>query len=139
VRLYLFNIEARNRPGALARVCRRMALYGINLEGFVADQAGIQVLVKDEGPARQALAEGGFEFTVKQVHEVQLEDRPGTLAELAERLAAAGINIETAFGLASSHRGRIYLDVSDLARAAPILETVNMGTTVVHPWLGRIP
>ena len=35
----------------------------------------------------------GLTFTEKTVLTVQLEDRPGTLAELAKKLGAAGVNI----------------------------------------------
>ena len=93
MRLYLVSIAARDEPGALARVTRQLANHRINLQGFVVDSAGIQVLTKDLALAATALQEGGFRYSATEVHEVILEDRPGSLADLCERLAAVGINI----------------------------------------------
>jgi len=53
----------------------------------------VAVLPAEPGRARDALKGAGLTFTEKTVLTVQLEDRPGTLAELAKKLGAAGVNI----------------------------------------------
>jgi hypothetical protein len=138
VRLYLVQIAARDEPGALARVTRRLANHHINLQGFVVDSAGIQVLTSDLTEAAVALQEGGFRYAASEVHEVILEDRPGSLADLCERLAAVGINITASFGVATGSAGRIYINVSDLPRAAPIIDSMSRGAVVIHARLGRV-
>lgn len=138
MRLYLVSIAARDEPGALARVTRQLANHRINLQGFVVDSAGIQVLTKDLAEAANALQEGGFRYSAAEVHEVILEDRPGSLADLCERLAAVGINITASFGVATGSAGRIYINVSDLPRAAPIIDSLSRGAVLVHARLGRI-
>jgi hypothetical protein len=138
VRLYLVQIAARDELGALARVTRCLADHRINLQGFVVDSAGIQVLTSELTEAATALQEGGFRYSASEVHEVILEDRPGSLAELCERLAAVGINITASFGVATGSAGRIYINVSDLPRAAPILDAMSRGSVVIHARLGRV-
>lgn len=137
-RLFLVQVAARDEPGALARVARQLAEHRINLQGFVVDSAGIQVLTKQIDPALAALDEGGFPYRFDEVHEVILEDRPGSLADLCERLAQLGINISASFGVATGSAGRIYINVSDLPRAAPVIDSLSKGEILVHAGLGRI-
>jgi hypothetical protein len=59
---------------------------------------------------------------------VQLEDRPGTLAELAEALGSAGINIEGIAGFAvHGVGGLVHLLVQDGAAARSALEGAGIG------------
>jgi hypothetical protein len=53
---------------------------------------------------------------------VILEDRPGTLAEMAEALAGAGINIEGGGGFPIEGRGVMHILVEDAAAARRALE-----------------
>jgi hypothetical protein len=139
MRLFLFRVLAKDEIGSLARIARAMASDNINLEGFAVDSAGVQLVTRDREQAEQALESAGIAYLVDEVHEVMLQDRPGALADLCERLAAVGINIATAFGVATGAAGRIYLRVSDLPHAAPILDSVSDGPVIIHRGLGRIP
>jgi hypothetical protein len=59
---------------------------------------------------------------------VQLEDRPGTLADLAEALGNAGINIEGIAGFAvHGVGGLVHLLVEDGAAAKAALEAAGVG------------
>ena len=62
---------------------------------------------------------------------VQLEDRPGTLADLAEALGNAGINIEGIAGFAvPGAGGLVHLLVEDGAAARAALEAT--GVSIEH-------
>ncbi len=137
--LYLFRVLAKDEVGSLARIARALASERINLEGFAVDSSGVQLVTRDREHAEQALEADGLAFLVDEVHEVVLQDRPGALADLCERLAAVGINIATAFGVATGAAGRIYIRVNDLPHAAPILDSVSEGPVILHRRLGRIP
>ena len=136
--MYLFRVLAKDEVGSLARIARALASEHINLEGFAVD-SNVQLVTRDREQAERALDAGLIPYLVEEVHEVLLQDHPGALADLCERLAAVGINIATAFGVATGSAGRIYLRVSDLPHAAPILDSVSEGPIIVHPGLGRIP
>ena len=53
---------------------------------------------------------------------IELEDKPGILAELGEALGRAGINIEGFCGYASGGTGVVHLLVDDAAAARGVLE-----------------
>jgi hypothetical protein len=53
---------------------------------------------------------------------VQLEDRPGSLAELGEALGGAGVNIDGICGVTGGGRGEIHVLVEDAAAARQALE-----------------
>jgi hypothetical protein len=57
---------------------------------------------------------------------IELEDKPGVLAELGEALGGAGINIEGFCGYASGGRGTVHLLVDDAAAARGALEGTSI-------------
>ena len=92
-----FIIEAPNRPGELARVADKIAARGINIEAFslgFGTAGALAFLASDEKGLRSALADGGITPKEIPVVTISLEDKPGTIAKAAQRLADAGVNIE---------------------------------------------
>jgi hypothetical protein len=57
---------------------------------------------------------------------IMLEDRPGTLADMAEALGAAGVNIEGLCGIPGEGRGLIHILVEDAAVARRALEAAHI-------------
>jgi hypothetical protein len=112
-----------DRPGVLAKVATELGARKVSIRALLAssmDGRGIIRLVVDKpAVARKVLAAHGWKVTESELVEVTLEDRPGALGKVAERLAARGINIEYAFvghsGLA--RKVNLYLAVGD-AKAA---------------------
>ena len=92
-----FVVQLENRPGALARVARALAERGVNIVHCAAGGAGdvgYAVLeAEDDDVARDVLRSTGLPFVEGTPVTVELPDRPGALADLAERLAAAGLDI----------------------------------------------
>ena len=118
------TVVLQDRPGELARLGQATGEAGVNLQGmcaFTGEGRGmIHVLVDDAkaAAARQALEEAGMGVAdEREVLVVDIEDRPGTLGELARSLAEASVNIElayTTFGV----KLVIATDDIDSARAA---------------------
>ncbi len=118
------TVVLQDRPGELARLGQATGEAGVNLQGmcaFTGEGRGIiHVLVDDAKAtaARQALEEAGMGVAdERDVLAVDIEDRPGTLGELARSLAEASVNIElayTTFGV----KLVIATDDIDSARAA---------------------
>jgi hypothetical protein len=96
----VFIVELNDQPGELARVAEAIARKGIDITGFSGATSGgrgtVALLTSDEGGTRAALSEGGFNAREVEVATATLENKPGTLAAAARKLADAGINIETA-------------------------------------------
>ena len=103
------TVVLQDRPGELARLGQATGEAGVNLQGmcaFTGEGRGIiHILVDDAqaAAARQALEEAGMGVAdEREVLVVDMEDRPGTLGELARSLAEASVNIElvyTTFGV----------------------------------------
>ena len=95
------TITAQSRPGVLAKVARTQADAGVNITAFCAGESAgrgkLRMVVSDLGRARQALAAAKIRSGEEPALLLSVEDRPGTLATLAARLAAAKINIKCAY------------------------------------------
>jgi hypothetical protein len=119
------TIVLRDRPGELARLGQATGEAGVNIQGmcaFAGDGRGIiHVLVLDEDAeaAQRALEEAGMGVADdREVLVVDVEDRPGTLGELARDLGEAGVNIELAYTTFGGIKLVIATDDLDSARAA---------------------
>lgn len=92
-----FIVEAANRPGEFARVTEAIAGGGINIEAFslsYGSQGAAAFLAHDEKGLRSALVADGITHHEVPVLTIWLEDKPGSVAKAARRLADAGVNIE---------------------------------------------
>src|SRR5437016_14662575 len=93
-----FIVDLTNRPGELARVTEAIAAKGIDITAFsgsTCGQSGSLALVTDDDAATQrALGDGQWKFHTIELVEASLADRPGSLADVARRLATAGVNVE---------------------------------------------
>lgn len=93
-----FIVEGENKPGELARIAEAIANRGINITsaslGSCGDRGTVAIISNDEGGTRSALSGAGLTFREIEVVPAALEDKPGSLAMAARRLADAGVNIE---------------------------------------------
>jgi hypothetical protein len=95
------TVTAQSRPGVLAKVARALADAGVNITAMCASEstgrAKLRLVVSDPARARKALADARIRCSEEPALLLSVEDRPGTLATLASRLAAARINIKCAY------------------------------------------
>ena len=118
------TITLEDRPGRLADLGEATGNAGINIEGMCATTGGgsaeVHVLVDDAAAAREALGSAGIEVGAESdVLVIDVEDRPGTMGEVARKVADAGVNV----GLAYAAFGgvKLVLGVDDLERARSAL------------------
>ncbi len=83
---------------------------GVNIDSFCGDiRPGdrwgfMHVIVEDGAAARRALESAGVEVTSEHdVDVVEVEDRPGRLAEVIRGYAEAGRNIEVLYTATNGH------------------------------------
>jgi hypothetical protein len=119
------TVILKDRPGELARLGQATGEAGVNIQGmcaFTGEGTGvIHVLVDDAqaAVARQALQDAGMGVAdEREVLVVDIEDRPGTLGELARSLGEASVNIELAYTIFGGVKLVIVTDDLDSARAA---------------------
>ena len=119
------TVILKDRPGELARLGQATGEAGVNIQGmcaFTGEGRGIiHILVDDAkaAAARQALEEAGMGVAdEREVLVVDIEDRPGTLGELARSLGEASVNIELAYTIFGGVKLVIVTDDLESARAA---------------------
>src|SRR3954468_15091778 len=90
-------VDIDNTPGALAQVAQAISDAGVNIAAATCigpgDRAELHILVKHAEAARHALAiSHGVAITrEREVVVVEVEDRPGVLADLTRRIAKVGV------------------------------------------------
>jgi hypothetical protein len=95
-------IEVDNEPGSLADVAKAISDAGVNIAAATClgadDRAELHILVKHAEAARHALALSQLAVArEREVAVVEVDDRPGVLADLAGKVAAAGINLDLVY------------------------------------------
>jgi hypothetical protein len=95
------SISLTHRPGELARVARALARYGLNLKSVaglsINGRVQIRLLPDEIEPARKALEASGIRFEESEVVTVLLENKAGELADIAEKLADANVNLQALY------------------------------------------
>jgi len=93
-----FIIELQNKPGSLATAAEALAQRGINIVNVAGITCGsdgvLGILTNDEDGTRSAFDGAGIGYREVELVSASLENKPGTLADAARRLADAGVNIE---------------------------------------------
>jgi hypothetical protein len=95
-------IEVDNRPGTLAQIAAAISDAGVNLAAAtcvgMGDRAELHILVPYAEAARHALAIT-HQAVITREREVVVvgEDQPGALADLARKVAEAGIDLDLVY------------------------------------------
>jgi hypothetical protein len=120
------KIRVPDRPGMLGEVAAALGEKGVNLRAvnaWVEGEEGVLRMVVDKlAVARKVLTQHGWKPEEKDVLELELADKPGTLGEAARALGEAGVNIEYVFvGSGSARKATVFLGVQDIAAATKAL------------------
>jgi hypothetical protein len=119
------TIELENAPGALADVAAAISDAGVNIAAATClgtgERAELHILVPHAEAARHLLAISHIGVTrEREVVVVDVEDRPGVLADLTRRIARAGVNLELVY---VATRNRVVFGAADIAALRGALET----------------
>lgn len=118
-----------NRPGTLARLCEALAEAKINIFAIsssdTVDHIVFRMVVSDTARAKRILDERGTLVVSTDVLLIDGVNKPGSLAEIANKLGAAKINIEYAYSAThpTAQKGLLILRVSDPKKALKVLNS----------------
>ena len=113
----------------LAEVCDALAHAKVNIYAIstsdTVDHSVIRMIVSDPRRAMLIFEERGTLVVESEVVMVEGTNRPGSLATLAKKLAAARINIEYCYCATppDARKGLLILRVSDAKKALKVLNT----------------
>ena len=127
---YDLVIDIENTPGALAQVAAAISDAGVNIAAATCigsgERAELHILVPHPEAAKHSLAIS-HQVSVSREREVvvvDVEDRPGVLADLTRRIARAGVDLDLVY---VATRNRVVFGAADMPalRAALDLERVS--------------
>ena len=115
-----YLISTADRVGVVASIFEAPAARGVNVFpafGLADGTTGLICVGSDDETGLQAaLADAGVASTAFEMVVTELENRPGTGAELFRRLAAAGVSLSVAVPIGmSGDRVQIALGAADAA------------------------
>lgn len=120
------SIFLKNKPGVLGLLCEELATHKINILGLsvsdTVDHSVVRMLCDNAHKASAALGEAGVLVIETDVVVLDLPDKPGVLAGVAQKLARAKVNIEYAYGTTEKSGGKLVLRVSDTKKAVKALK-----------------
>jgi hypothetical protein len=109
-------IDVENTPGALAQVAGAISDAGVNIAAATCigggERAELHILVKHAEAARHSLAISHLAVTrEREVVVIDVQDRPGVLADLTRRVANAGVDLDLVY---VATRNRVVFGAPDL-------------------------
>ena len=110
-------IDIENTPGALAEVASAISDAGVNIAAATCigpgERAELHILVKHAEAAKHSLAisHGVSVSREREVVVVDVEDRPGVLADLTRKIARAGVNLDLVY---VATRNRVVFGAADI-------------------------
>jgi hypothetical protein len=110
-------IDIENSPGALARVAAAISDAGVNIAAATCvgpgERAELHILVPHAEAAKHVLAISHVAVSrEREVVVVDVEDRPGVLADLTRQIARAGVNLDLVY---VATQNRVVFGAPDLA------------------------
>lgn len=117
-----------DEPGALAKLTMILAERGVQVDGVNLVPKGregeAQFLVRDGDQALAVLEENGWSARLEDVQVITLSNDRTALADVCQRLAKAGINIEGCFGTTYGQQGTFVLMTDDNPAVREVLDQV---------------
>ncbi len=116
-------VVLENRPSTLGELCSHLAEHEINIEAIGVFHDTAKIYVKNLNKAVKLLNKLNYTTETRDVLKIDLENRPGALADVTAVLGNKGINIDYCYGTLSRKGSAtsIILDVSDIDKAMGIL------------------
>ena len=121
------SVFVANTPGTLSEVCAELGKHKINIYALTisdtVDHAVVRMVVSDSKKALRLFEERGTLVVENDVLMIDGDNRPGSLANISQKLSKAKINIEYAYLATSpgSKRGLAILRPSNVKKALEVL------------------
>src|ERR1051325_6306553 len=123
------SLFLENKPGTLARVCDELQKAKINIFAICTsdtiDYTVVRMVVSDTRKALLLFEEHGTLVVENEVLMIEGDNKPGSLARIADKLSEAKINIEYAYCATApdAKKGLLILRPSDCKKALKALNT----------------
>lgn len=124
------SVFLENRKGMFAKIARLLGDNGINMQAFTVSETedfGIARIITPTEQTDRAMAllkANSYAVSVNQVLYIKCDNVPGSMANIMEKLAAAGISVEYmyAFSDSKSSVSRVVIRPDRLEEANTIIQ-----------------
>jgi len=126
------SIFLENKQGRLAEVTRTLGENNIDIRALsladTTDFGVLRLIVNKPDKARQILTENGFAVSINDVIAIEVEDKPGGLADVLAVLDRKGISIEYMYAFVNSkpNTAMVIFRVENPESALEILKSENV-------------
>jgi hypothetical protein len=112
-----------NKPSVLGDLCSFLVENEINIDAIGVFHDTAKLCVQNLNKAVKLLGKLNYIVELRDVLRVDLENRPGALADVTTKLGDEGINIEYCYGTLSrkGNTVSVIMDVSNIERATQVL------------------
>ena len=123
-----FEVKVLDEVGHLSDMAEVLAEGGINIVSISSERinnrtANLRIITSDDERTRNVLKDGGFAFTEEDIIAVRLEDKPGALFEITNKLGGAGINMTSIYVVNKSNGSTdVAINVDNFNGAMDILK-----------------
>lgn len=122
------SVFMENKPGHLSRICSTLAEGSINIHAMsvhdTVDHAIVRLIVDHPTKALVILEEEGVYTITQDVVVLEIDNKPGIISMIAQKLYHADINIEYAYCTATKNQdfGCLVIKTKDPEQTLEILE-----------------
>ena len=95
----VFTIAVQNQPGAVAAIAKALGSAKVNILALMGTAQGtvgtVQLVAEHAKRAKKALDDAKLVYQETAAEQLELANKPGTLAQHLEKLAAKGVNLSS--------------------------------------------
>ncbi|MEA3560300.1 MAG: hypothetical protein U9R31_00815 [Candidatus Omnitrophota bacterium] len=127
-RIKQLTVVTEDKPGMLSEVAELAAAQGVNINAIDAyefqGKARFHVVTEDNQKVLSALQTKGWEVEEEEIIAVDLENKPGALAEIAAKLKQADVSLLYCYGSVGGRGtfGRFVMKAEDNDKAVEVLQ-----------------
>ena len=124
------SVFLENKPGRLSGICYTLADANVNIHAMTVhdtvDHAIVRLIVDNPNKALILLEQEGVYIVTQEVAVIEIENKPGIIADIAKKLFRADINIEYAYCTAAKNQdyGCLVLKTTDAEQTLEILSDI---------------
>ncbi len=124
------KVLAKDRVGATAELSKMISEKGVNIEDICVYTLGgdvaFYIVTDDNKKLSGILAEKGYRFEEREVVMLSLENRPGALQEVADKLKQENIDIKYLYGTTAckGENTTLIFSSSDNEKAVEVLKFI---------------
>ena len=140
-----FRAFLENKPGRLSQICSALEREKVNIRGLTVmdskEHSVLRIVTDDIAKTKAVLTSLSVPSQETEVIVVEMDNRPGSLARICERLAREHINIDYAYCSAGPRHGRTIgiFKVSNVNRAQQALTNGGNLPSRQRQKPGRLP